>query len=157
MLCRRSLIFNAQYLSLFSWGIGFWMSKAQFASSVKSTLRSYRTRVVVSIGHGRSLVGQTTPSDSKRAQTLFPVSVDNSKTLSCEIDNPRLQSVSTSVRFPQILPMNVFRDPGTDSCSQLLLNVPLSYDLVSNISLRIILIPLRRVIASMPKLRSQSC
>ena len=39
----------------------------------------------------RRLGGQTTQaSDSKRAQTLFPMSVDNSKTLSCEIDNPRL-------------------------------------------------------------------
>ena len=37
----------------------------------------------------RSLGRQTTP-DSKHMQTLFPMSVNNSNTLSCRIDNPRL-------------------------------------------------------------------
>lgn len=37
-----------------------------------------------------SLGGQTTPSDTKHEQTLLPKSVDNSSTLSYEIDSPRL-------------------------------------------------------------------
>ena len=62
---------------------------------MRRTLHSYSTPVVVNIVQGSELKLLDEAWTGKRhliqsAQTLFPISVDNSNTLAYVIDNPRL-------------------------------------------------------------------